>query len=197
MGSGRPDPVFGLSQLANCVAPADGVRLLRNGLCPEQSGTRSCLVCGGGGVGGRRCGREGEEQREGMQGGWKGRREEDREGRRLSVLGWQPSGVSALGDSHFGPFPHNTISSLDGGAPQRWPRAKEISGWISSDLHKDWPPATNPGQIPRPGCDLGLSTRARVIHRCPEGPGTVHSCVHACARVYVRLRGQTGWTGEA
>ena len=148
-------------------------------------------------MGGRRSGREGEEQREGMQGGWKGRREEDREGRRLSVLGWQPSGVSALGDSHFGPFPHNTISSLDGGAPQRWPRAKEISGWISSDLHKDWPPATNPGQIPRPGCDLGLSTRARVIHRCPEGPGTVHSCVHACARVYVRLRGQTGWTGEA
>lgn len=41
----------------------------------------------------------------------------DRKGRRLPVLGWRPSGVSALGDSHFGPFPHNTISFLDGGAP--------------------------------------------------------------------------------
>lgn len=40
-----------------------------------------------------------------------------REGRCLSVLGWQPAGVSALGDSHFGPFPHNNISSLDGGVP--------------------------------------------------------------------------------
>ena len=56
-----------------------GSGLLRNGLCPEQSCTRSsvCLVCGGGGggVGGRRSGRDGEEQRDGMQGGWKGRRE--------------------------------------------------------------------------------------------------------------------------
>ena len=120
MGSGRPDPVFGLSQLANCVAPADGVRLLRNGLCPEQSGTRSCLVCGGGGVGGRRSGREGEEQREGMQGGWKGRREEDREGRRLSVLGdvcagqngkwdmWVP--FSLVGPPHTS-FCHSFISN--------------------------------------------------------------------------------------
>lgn len=83
----------------------------------------------------------------------------DRKGRRLPVLGWQPSGVSALGNSHFGPFPHNTVSFLDGGAPPCWPRAREISRWISSDLHKDWPPATDPGQTPKPGCNLGLSTR--------------------------------------
>ena len=70
--------------------------------------------------------------------------------------------------------------------PPCWPRAKEISRWISSDLHKDWPPATNPGQTPRPGCDLGLSTRARVTHRCPEGWAP---CIRVCMFVHVSMLG--------
>ena len=60
--------------------------------------------------------------------------------------------------------------------------SREISRWISSDLHKTWSPATKPGQIPKPGCDLGLSS---LIHRCPKGPGTMHSCVraHSCMSI--------------
>ena len=66
----------------------------------------------GGEAGGKEKSREKGCREDGREGEKRGR-----EGRRLSVLGWQPAGVSALGDPHFGPFPHNNISSLDGGAP--------------------------------------------------------------------------------
>lgn len=139
-----------------------GSRLLKNGLCPEQSCTRSsvCLVCG-------RCGGGWEEKREGR------RRAERRDAGRMegkerrgigkggACLCWDggPQGCLHWGTPTLVPSLTILSASWMVEPPPCWPRAREISRWISSDLHKDWPPATDPGQTPKPGCNLGLSTR--------------------------------------